>query len=62
MPVLRQSQHGDLYIECTVETPVNLSRRQKEILKEFESESRDNSPQSQGFFNRVKEFWEGMRE
>src|SRR6202012_5931759 len=37
MPVLRSAQHGDLYIEVAVETPVKLTKRQKELLREFET-------------------------
>jgi molecular chaperone DnaJ len=60
MPVLRSGQAGDMYIQVSVETPVNLSRRQKEVLREFEREAKDNSPQSEGFFARAKAFWEGF--
>jgi molecular chaperone DnaJ len=60
MPVLRSSQAGDMYIQVNVETPVNLSRRQKEILKEFGSEARNNSPESEGFFAKAKAFWDGF--
>jgi molecular chaperone DnaJ len=60
MPVLRSGQSGDMYIQVSVETPVNLSRRQKELLREFEREAKDNSPQSEGFFARAKAFWEGF--
>jgi molecular chaperone DnaJ len=60
MPVLRSGQAGDMYIQVSVETPVNLSRRQKELLKEFEQEAKDNSPQSDGFFARAKAFWDGF--
>ncbi|NNF77424.1 MAG: molecular chaperone DnaJ [Rhizobiales bacterium] len=62
MPVLRSKQQGDLHIQVSVETPVNLSRRQKELLKEFEDESRNNSPQSEGFFSKAKAFWDGLSE
>jgi molecular chaperone DnaJ len=58
MPVLRTHQHGDMYIQANVETPVNLTRRQRELLREFEDASRDNSPQSEGFFAKAKAFWE----
>jgi molecular chaperone DnaJ len=63
MPVLRSRQHGDLYIQVTVETPVNLSRKQRQLLKEFEeaSEARNN-PESSSFFARVKELWDGLGE
>jgi molecular chaperone DnaJ len=60
MPVLRSGQFGDMYIQVSVETPVNLSRRQRELLREFEREAKDNSPQSEGFFARAKAFWEGF--
>ncbi len=60
MPALRGSGVGDLYIELEVETPTNLTTRQKELLREFEAESKDNNPASQDFFGKVKNFWEGM--
>ena len=61
MPALqRPGQQGDLYIELMVETPVNLTIRQKELLREFEQEKADNSPQSQNFFTKVKSFWDSM--
>ncbi|HKU97646.1 MAG TPA: molecular chaperone DnaJ [Vineibacter sp.] len=61
MPVLRTTQKGDLYIETLVETPVNLTARQKELLKEFEAAGKGNgtSPESEGFFNKVKEMFGG---
>jgi molecular chaperone DnaJ len=60
MPVLRSSVTGDMYIQVEVETPKNLTRRQRELLEEFEKESRrETSPESHGFFSRVKEFFEG---
>ncbi|WP_042252975.1 molecular chaperone DnaJ [Paracoccus sp. PAMC 22219] len=65
MPPLRhgpgaQGDFGDMLIELTVETPVNLTPRQRELLREFEAEKADNSPQSDSFFDKVKGFWEGM--
>ena len=63
MPVLRAAQTGDLFIQVTIETPQNLSRRQRELLEEFEEiSSSDNSPQSSGFFTRMREFFEGFGE
>jgi len=60
MPVLRSSQFGDLYIQVNVETPVNLTRKQKKLLEEFQGESTEKtSPESEGFFSRVKEFLNG---
>lgn len=62
MPVLRSHQQGDLYIQVAVETPVNLSRRQRELLEEFEQESqnKNNNPESSGFFAKAKAFWDGF--
>jgi len=60
MPALRGGGSGDLYIELEVETPTNLTPRQKELLREFEAESKDNNPASKDFFGKVKNFWEGM--
>ena len=60
MPVLRSKVLGDMYIQVEVETPKNLTRRQRELLEEFEKESnRETSPHSSGFFARMKEFFEG---
>lgn len=61
MPVLRQQQVGDLYIQIAVETPQNLTKRQRELLEEFEKiSSSENSPQSTGFFSRMKDFFESF--
>jgi molecular chaperone DnaJ len=63
MPVLRQTQVGDLYIQTAVETPQNLTKRQRELLEEFEQlSSQENSPQSSGFFSRMKDFFESFAE
>jgi molecular chaperone DnaJ len=63
MPVLRGGGlRGDLYIEVAVETPVKLTKRQKELLKEFEAESKPGAqPQCESFFAKVKAFWDGMK-
>ncbi|MEM0900469.1 MAG: molecular chaperone DnaJ [Pseudomonadota bacterium] len=59
MPVLRRSDMGDLYIQIAVETPQNLSKRQRELLEEFdEISAKENSPQSSGFFNRMRDFFD----
>ena len=64
MRILRSSARGDMYVEVTVETPVNLTKRQKDLLEEFEGagKGRRTSPESEGFFARVKEFWEDLTE
>lgn len=61
MPALRGPGQGEMYIELAVETPVNLTGRQKEILREFDSISAENNPQSSSFFASVKKFWDGMK-
>lgn len=60
MPGLRGGGHGDMFIETAVETPVNLTARQKEILREFEEIGENNNPEASSFFSKVKTFWEGM--
>ncbi len=60
MPVLRGGMHGDLYVEVAVETPVKLSKKQKELLRAFEKENTEGThPESEGFFAKVREFWNG---
>lgn len=63
MSVLRSPARGDQYVEVVVETPVNLTKRQKELLEEFAAgENAQTSPQSSGFFDRVKELWDDLRD
>ncbi|GAA6176069.1 molecular chaperone DnaJ [Sulfitobacter pacificus] len=61
MPPLRGGGVGDMIIELAVETPVNLTSRQKELLKEFEDLSSENNPESSSFFSSVKSFWDSMK-
>ena len=59
--MLRSRDVGDMYVQVFVETPKNLTRRQRELLAEFQDEStRDTQPESAGFFNRVKDFFDGL--
>ncbi|MGF1453949.1 MAG: molecular chaperone DnaJ [Alphaproteobacteria bacterium] len=61
MPVLRSEQVGDLFVLAEVETPQKLTKKQKEILREFEKASSDEThPESYGFFGRMKEFLDGF--
>jgi molecular chaperone DnaJ len=61
MPILRSRDFGDLYIQAVVETPQNLTRRQRELLLEFEAESSNKThPESTGFLAKMKEFFEGL--
>lgn len=60
MPSLRSGHSGDLYIEIFVETPRNLSAKQKEMLREFSDECcEQTSPEHESFLSRVKRFFEG---
>jgi len=61
MPVLRSKQTGDMYVQVAVETPQNLTKRQRELLAEFEKlSSEETQPESASFFSRVKEFIDGL--
>ena len=66
MSVLRSPARGDMFIQAVVETPVNLTKRQTELLKEFqaagEGDKVKNSPESHGFFAKVKELWDDLKE
>jgi len=61
MPALRGGGAGDMFIELAVETPVNLTTRQKEILREFDEIAAENNPQGSSFFSSVKSFWDSMK-
>jgi molecular chaperone DnaJ len=60
--VLRSAARGDMVIQAKVETPLNLTRRQRELLEEFEAEASGHakgSPEHEGFFAKMKEFLAG---
>jgi len=58
--VLRSAQRGDMLIQVQVETPQNLTRKQRELLEEFEAEANGRgSPEHEGFFAKAKEFFQG---
>ncbi len=60
MPVLRARQNGDMYVQVVVETPQNLTKKQRELLMEFEKlSSTETQPESSGFLGKVKEFLGG---
>ena len=60
MSHLRGKDRGDLHIELLVETPVNLSAKQRKLLEEFAKDCGEEAhPQTQGFFDSVKKFFEG---
>lgn len=62
MTIFRRSgARGDMYVEAIVETPMNLTKRQQELLKEFADNQQDStSPQSSGFFAKMRDFWEDL--
>jgi molecular chaperone DnaJ len=61
MPVLRSRQFGDMYVQVVVETPQNLTKRQRELLLEFDRlSSTETHPESSGFFGKVKDFLDGL--
>ncbi len=61
MSVLRSSHRGHMYIDATVETPVKLNKKQRELLKDFEKAG-GTSPEADNFFAKVKDFWEDLKE
>ena len=63
MPVLQGRGQGDLVVEVVVETPSRLSARQKELLRELQAtETGDETPDSKGFFDRIREAWNDLTE
>ncbi len=63
MTILRSRGRGDMYLEVAVETPVNLGKKQKDLLKELESSGGTMvSPESEGFFAKAKELWEDLKD
>ena len=65
MPAMRGAgPSGDLYVQALVETPVNLSKKQQELLRNFESvgKGKKTNPETEGFLQKLKEFWEGLKD
>jgi len=63
MPVLNGRGRGDLVIQIEVETPTRLSVRQRELLEEFRAtETGEECPASSGFFGKIKEMWDGLKD
>lgn len=67
MPVMNSSSYGDMYIEIFVETPVNLNSKQKDVFKKLDADlsgksGKKHSPESSGFFNRMKDLWEDLKD
>lgn len=64
MSVMKRQDRGDLFVEITVETPVNLTKKQKELLKEFEEggSGAKTNPNTSGFLDKVKDLWEDLKD
>jgi molecular chaperone DnaJ len=66
MTELHGQARGDMFVEIVVETPMNLTKRQQELLREFEraggTDAKEHQPESEGFFAKVKELWDDLRE
>ncbi|MDP3372329.1 MAG: molecular chaperone DnaJ [Candidatus Paracaedibacteraceae bacterium] len=62
MPSIRGSARGDMIVEIAIEVPVNLSKKQKELLEQFNTDStrEKNTPQAHSFFTKVKDFWDDI--
>jgi len=61
MPVLRSRESGDMYVQVLVETPQKLTKKQKDLLREFEEQSSsETQPEAAGFFSKVKDFLDGF--
>ncbi|MEO1091436.1 MAG: molecular chaperone DnaJ [Pseudomonadota bacterium] len=65
MVELQGTRRGDMYVEVTIETPVNLTKQQQELLREFDGAGRGGDahhPERSGFFAKVKELWSDLTE
>ena len=66
MSIMRTESRGDMYIEMFVETPVNLDKKQSDLMKQLdetlEKSGRKNTPESETFFQKMKEFWDDLKQ
>lgn len=68
MSILRSDARGDMYIDIFVETPVNLNKKQQDLLRDLDKSMDDgksagkNSPETSGFFKKIREFWDDLSE
>lgn len=69
MKTLRSDARGDMFIEIFVETPVNLNKKQQDLMKDLDksiggdsASSRKHSPETSGFFQKMKEFWDDLKD
>ena len=69
MSMMQSASRGDLFIEIHVETPVNLNKKQQDLMKQLDKDigdgksgSNKHSPESSGFFKKVSEFWDDLKD
>ena len=63
MPAMRGGGAGDLFVQAMVETPVNLNEEQRDLLRQFEDAANEHThPETEGFFSKVKELWDDIRD
>lgn len=62
MKLLKSETRGDMFVHVVVKTPTKLTKRQQELLEEFAKIEETKQPQADGFFSKVKEFWDGLKE
>ncbi len=61
MPVLNGRGMGDLVVQIEVETPTKLTAKQRDLLEQFqETETGEESPQSSGFFSKLRDMWDDL--
>jgi molecular chaperone DnaJ len=58
MPIMRNKNYGDLYIQALTEVPVSLTKEQKNLLEQFKKlEDTKTNPIMKDFFEKAKRFW-----
>jgi molecular chaperone DnaJ len=66
MSIMRSEQRGDMFVEIFVETPINLDKKQTDLMKQLddslEKAGRKNTPESEGFFSKVKDLWSDLKD
>ncbi|MEX2649108.1 MAG: molecular chaperone DnaJ [Alphaproteobacteria bacterium] len=62
MVPMRGPGRGDMIVDAVIETPMNLTPKQRELLKEFEKAGKNTSPEAEGFFAKVKDLWNDLTE
>lgn len=66
MSTMRADSRGDMYIEIFVETPVNLNKKQQDMIKQLDDslgndKGASHSPEASGFFAKAREFWDDLK-